>query len=187
MDAAHNRKDPRLPDAMYQAYGEPKIKAMEGGPSGFKPAIKQAVRMLELPAQIHEYLQSGSDRSRSFALWPPRDPEIVKGSKIPTKVSDIEAEMLLALLTEYPSAVDRGFLGKEQDLRVIFAHVSSLGAPLGQGNIRDIPGLSRYRKSNDLRFIVYGSSDAVNPRVPNIMDEIWHIGELSMLARSTDN
>ncbi|KAF9070714.1 hypothetical protein BDP27DRAFT_1362385 [Rhodocollybia butyracea] len=171
MAAARSRKDPRLPDAMYQG-----VKAVEGGPSRFKSAVKQVVRMLELPNQIHEYLRSGPDRSRPFALWPPRDSEIAKGSKIPAKVSDIEAEMLLALLTEYPSTVDKGFLGKEQDLRVIFAHVSSLGLPLGKGNIRDIPGLSRYRQSNDLRFIVYGSSDAVNPRVPNIMDEIWHIG-----------
>ncbi|KAE9402239.1 hypothetical protein BT96DRAFT_564042 [Gymnopus androsaceus JB14] len=67
-------------------------------------------------------------------------------------------------------------------LRAIFVHVNSLNA--GSGNIKDMPNLAGYRTLNDVRFFVYGSSDIVNPRFPNITEEIWHIGGILALTPS---
>ncbi|KAJ4474451.1 hypothetical protein J3R30DRAFT_3509183 [Lentinula aciculospora] len=171
LDNAWDRRDFKLPQGIYEAYGEPGIRSMEGL-AGSKPTVKHAVRMLEFPELLHSYLTSGGERP--FALWPPVDSEAFCSSPIPK----IEREMLLALLKEYPATIDRGTVGKEQDpsLRVIFVHVNSLAPATGQGNIKDMPGLSGYRITNDARFIVYGSSDIVNPRFPDLMQEIWHIG-----------
>ncbi|KAJ4493889.1 hypothetical protein C8J55DRAFT_500101 [Lentinula edodes] len=106
--------------------------------------------MLELPELLHSYLVSGGERP--FALWPPVDSEIFGLSP----VSEIEREMLSTLLNEYPATVNQGTVGMEWD--------SS--------------GLSEYRMMNDVRFFVYGSSDIVNPRFSDIIEEIWHIGTI---------
>ncbi|KAJ3725018.1 hypothetical protein DFJ43DRAFT_1089419 [Lentinula guzmanii] len=171
LDDAWKRRDFALPQGMYEAYGEPGIKALEGL-GGSKPMMKHAVRILELSELLHSYLMSGGERP--FALWPPADSDAFCVSPIPR----IEMESLLALLSEYPATINRGTVGTKQDLslRVIFVHVNSLGPGSRYGNIRDMPGLSEYRIINDVRFIAYGSSDVVNPRFPNIMEEIWHIG-----------
>ncbi|KAJ3997117.1 hypothetical protein F5050DRAFT_1754306 [Lentinula boryana] len=171
LDNAWKRRDFALPQGMYEAYGEPGIKALEGL-GGSKPMMKHAVRMLELSELLHSYLMSGGERP--FALWPPADSDAFCVSPIPR----IETESLLALLSEYPATINRGTVGTKQDLslRVIFVHVNSLGPGPRYGNIRDMPGLSEYRIINDVRFIAYGSSDVVNPRFSNIMEEIWHIG-----------
>ncbi|KAJ3981477.1 hypothetical protein F5890DRAFT_1556784 [Lentinula detonsa] len=171
LDDAWKRRDFALPQGMYEAYGEPGIKALEGL-GGLKPMMKHAVRILELSELLHSYLMSGGERP--FALWPPADSDAFCVSPIPR----IEMESLLALLSEYPATINRGTVGTKEDLslRVIFVHVNSLGPGPRYGNIRDMPGLSEYRIINDVRFIAYGSSDVVNPRFPNIMEEIWHIG-----------
>ncbi|KAJ3804535.1 hypothetical protein F5876DRAFT_70552, partial [Lentinula aff. lateritia] len=171
LDNAYDRRDIKLPRGMYEAYGEPGVKPLEGLLSP-KLTTKHAARMLELPELLHSYLVSGGERP--FALWPPVDSEVFGLSP----VSEIEREMLSTLLHEYPATVNQGTVGTEWDssLRVIFAHVNSLVPSLGQIDIRDIPGLSEYRMMNDVRFFVYGSSDIVNPRFSDIMEEIWHIG-----------
>ncbi|KAJ3880040.1 hypothetical protein F5051DRAFT_502134 [Lentinula edodes] len=171
IDNAYDRRDFKLPRGVYEAYGEPGIKPLEGL-LGHKLTTKHAVRMLELPELLHSYLVSGGERP--FALWPPVDSEIFGLSP----VSEIEREMLSTLLNEYPATVNQGTVGMEWDssLKVIFAHVNSLVPSLGRRDIRDIPGLSEYRMMNDVRFFVYGSSDIVNPRFSDIIEEIWHIG-----------
>ncbi|KAJ4474025.1 hypothetical protein C8J55DRAFT_133421 [Lentinula edodes] len=179
LDSAWLRRDFRLPQGLYEAYGEPGIKPFEGL-SGCKPTAKHAVRMLELPELIHSYLVSGGERP--FAFWPPVDSEAFCLSPVPS----IERELLVALLNEYPATIDRGTVANKQDLslRVIFVHVNSLRSAPSQGNIRDIPNLSGYRTGNDVRFIAYGSSDIVNPRFPDIMEEIWHIGGIATFTAS---
>ncbi|KAF8823303.1 hypothetical protein HHX47_DHR10000269 [Lentinula edodes] len=179
LDSAWLRRDFRLPQGLYEAYGEPGIKPFEGL-SGCKPTAKHAVRMLELPEFIHSYLVSGGERP--FAFWPPVDSEAFCLSPIPS----IERELLVALLNEYPATIDRGTVANKQDLslRVIFVHVNSLRLAPSQGNIRDLPNLSGYRAGNDVRFIAYGSSDIVNPRFPDIMEEIWHIGGITTFTAS---
>ncbi|KAJ3873969.1 hypothetical protein F5051DRAFT_108541 [Lentinula edodes] len=179
LDSAWLRRDFRLPQGLYEAYGEPGIKPFEGL-SGCKPTAKHAVRMLELPELIHSYLVSGGERP--FAFWPPVDSEAFCLSPIPS----IERELLVALLNEYPATIDRGTVANKQDLslRVIFVHVNSLRLTPSQGNIRDLPNLSGYRAGNDVRFIAYGSSDIVNPRFPDIMEEIWHIGGITTFTAS---
>ncbi|KAJ4500309.1 hypothetical protein C8R41DRAFT_481264 [Lentinula lateritia] len=171
LDNAYDRRDFKLPRGVYEAYGEPGIKPLEGL-KGPKLTTKHAVRMLELPELLHSYLVSGGERP--FALWPPVDSEVFGLSPVPK----IEREMLSTLLNEYPATVNQGTMGTEWDssLRVIFAHVNSLVPGLGRRDIRDIPGLSEYRMMNDVRFFVYGSSDIVNPRFSDIIEEIWHIG-----------
>ncbi|KAJ3927442.1 MAG: hypothetical protein NXY57DRAFT_1106396 [Lentinula lateritia] len=171
LDSAWLRRDFKLPQGLYEAYGEPGLKPFEGL-SGCKLTAKHAVRMLELPELIHSYLVSGGERP--FAFWPPVDSEAFCLSPIPS----IERELLVALLNEYPATIDRGTVADKQDLslRVIFVHINSLRLAPSQGNIIDLPNLSGYRTGNDVRFIAYGSSDIVNPRFPDIMEEIWHIG-----------
>ncbi|KAJ3867956.1 hypothetical protein EV359DRAFT_61046 [Lentinula novae-zelandiae] len=173
LDNAYDRRDFKLPRGVYEAYGEPGIKPLEGL-KGPKLTTKHAVRMLELPELLHSYLVSGGERP--FALWPPVDSEVFGLSP----VSEIEREMLSTLLNEYPATVNQGTVGTEWDssLRVIFAHVNSLVPSLGRRDIRDIPGLSEYRMMNDVRFFVYGSSDIVNPWFSDIIEEIWHIGTI---------
>ncbi|GAW05552.1 hypothetical protein LENED_007415 [Lentinula edodes] len=173
LDNAYDRRDFKLPRGVYEAYGEPGIKPLEGLLVP-KLTTKHAVRMLELPELLHSYLVSGGERP--FALWPPVDSEVFGLSP----VSEIEREMLSTLLNEYPATVNQGTVGTEWDssLRVIFAHVNSLVPSSGWRDIRDIPGLSEYRMMNDVRFFVYGSSDIVNPRFSDIIEEIWHIGGL---------
>ncbi|GAW05687.1 hypothetical protein LENED_007560 [Lentinula edodes] len=179
LDGAWLRRDFKLPQGLYEAYGEPGIKPFEGL-SGCKLMAKHAVRMLELPELIHSYLVSGGERP--FAFWPPLDSEAFCLSPIPS----IERELLVALLNEYPATIDRGTVANKQDLslRVIFVHVNSLRSAPGQGNIRDLPNLSGYRTGNDVRFIAYGSSDVVNPRFSDIMEEIWHIGGIVTFTAS---
>ncbi|KAJ3922854.1 hypothetical protein F5877DRAFT_63743 [Lentinula edodes] len=181
LDNAYDRRDFKLPRGVYEAYGEPGIKPLEGLLVP-KLTTKHAVRMLELPELLHSYLVSGGERP--FALWPPVDSEVFGLSP----VSEIEREMLSTLLNEYPATVNQGTVGTEWDssLRVIFAHVNSLVPSSGWRDIRDIPGLSEYRMMNDVRFFVYGSSDIVNPRFSDIIEEIWHIG-LGGLVTFTPN
>ncbi|KIK57384.1 hypothetical protein GYMLUDRAFT_756785 [Collybiopsis luxurians FD-317 M1] len=202
LDFAKDRRDPKLPVGMYEPYGEPGIKPMEGSSlsssSSFsalslqtvanRNMTKHAVRMLELPELVHSFLASPGDRS--FALWPPADSDAFTMST--GRVPAIEMGMLVSLLREYPFANDRGVVGGTYDssLRVVFVHVNAFGPGLGSrlgmgqkgkegkgtGNVREMPNLAMYRAANDVRFFVYGSSDVVNPRFGNLVEEIWHIG-----------
>ncbi|KAJ3769478.1 hypothetical protein FB446DRAFT_747819 [Lentinula raphanica] len=169
---AQHRRDPKLPPGTYEAYGEPPGPKTSEGLGASKLMMKYGVRILEFSETLHSFLVSGSERP--FALWPPVDSQAFSI----TSLAMIEREMLLGILKEYPATMYRGVLGKEHDpsLKVIFIHANAMCPGPGRGNIRDIPGLPMYRLKNDARFIIYGSSDVVNPRLPNVMEEIWHIG-----------
>ncbi|KAF5391133.1 hypothetical protein D9757_003024 [Collybiopsis confluens] len=162
------RRDPKLPQGLYQPRGETGAQR----DSSSEAMVKHGVRMLEFPEMLHSYLASESERS--FSLWPSTASEAFQVSKIPA----IEQEMLIATMKQYHSSVNRGVVSMEVNthLKILFLHANSLGA--GLGNVRNMPGLAKYRSLNDVRFLAYGSSDIVNLSLANIIEEIWPIGGL---------
>ncbi|KAF5391047.1 hypothetical protein D9757_003996 [Collybiopsis confluens] len=197
--ASLRRRDPELPLGMYEPYGDGYGYGTEGGSvvegAGRslhnRAMIKHAVRIVEFPGWVYTFLLSLSPGSKRFGFWPPRPHATSVGSNrgklpVPSHLSRLETEMemLMSLLKEcVPGAHDRGVVGKVFDpsLRVIFVHVSGMfGDPSGLEDgqslsVRDLPNLTMYRSLNDVRFIVYGSSDYGHwsPKV----EEIWDAGE----------
>jgi hypothetical protein len=120
-----------------------------------KPFYQHAIRMLQFPSWLHEYL-SAAEHTRAFCVW-------WETGDVRKKKAAMETKFLYSIMEQCRA---KHSSSSSSDIRVVFVHVGALK------NIHKFPSfVERCSKGNLIQFYTYGTHESIPP-------EEWGVREI---------
>lgn len=123
------------------------------------PAIALAVRILQYPDWLHEYMAS-STLDRPYCIW-------AEGGDLTTRKEGLETTFLRSILQTCPRAQD---VGHKAATKAIFIHIGSFKTLWKFGGF-----MERRRVETNIMFVTYGTHEDIHPSRWG-MREVFPIG-----------
>jgi hypothetical protein len=120
-----------------------------------KPVYQHAIRMLQFPSWLHEYMSAG-EHSRAFCVW-------WETGDVKKKKAAMETMFLYSIMEQCRA---KHSSSSSSDIRVVFVHVGALK------NIHKFPSfVEKCSKANHIQFYTFGTHECIPP-------EEWGVREI---------